>query len=68
MILMLLLEVRQLKNIIKLTTAIITTITAVIVKIMKTIPAIKVVLKIKLITPHRHHRQQKLFSYLETAW
>ena len=68
MILMLLLEVRQLKNIIKLTTAIITTITTVIVKIMKTIPAIKVVLKIKLITPHCHHRQQKLFSYLETAW
>ena len=68
MILMLLLEVRQLKNIIKLTTAIITTITTVIVKIMKTIPAIKVVLKIKLIIPHRHHRQQKLFSYLETAW
>ena len=68
MILMLLLEVRQLKNIIKLTTAIITTITAVIIKIMKTIPAIKVVLKIKLITPHRHRRQQKLFSYLETAW
>ena len=68
MILILLLEVRNLKNIIKLTITITTAIIIVIVIIMKTIVTIKVVLIITLITPRRHEPQKKLFSYLETAW
>ena len=58
MILMLLLEVRNLKNIIKLTITI--TIIIVIVIIMKII-TIKVVLIIKLMSPRRHQPQKKLF-------
>ena len=65
MILILLLEVRNPKNIIKLTR----TITAVvIVLIMKTITSINVVMIIKLIALRRHQPQKKLLSYLETAW
>ena len=66
MILILLLEVRNLKNIIKLTITITTTI--IIVLIMKTITTIKVVMVIKLIALRRHQPQKKLFSYLEKAW
>ena len=66
MILILLLEVRHLKNIIKLTRTITTAI--IIVLIMKTITTIKVVMIIKLIALRRHQPQKKLFSYLETAW
>ena len=59
MILILLLEVRNLKNIIKLTRIITATIT--IVLIMKTATAIKVVIIIKLIALRRHQPQKKLF-------
>ena len=66
MILILLLEVRNLKNIIKLT---ITTTTIIIIVLkMKTITTIKVVMIVKLIALRRHQSQKKLFSYLETAW
>ena len=65
MILILLLEVRILRNIIKLTIATATVI-IVIVIIMKTIATIKVVMIIKLIAPRRLQLQKKLFSYLET--
>ena len=61
MILILLLEVKNLKNIINLTI----TITTII--IMKTI-TIKVVMIIKLIALRRHQPQKKLFSYLEIVW
>ena len=67
MILILLLELRNLKNIIKLTITITATIIMLIVIIMKAITTIKVVMIIKLIAPH-HQPQKKLFSYLETAW
>ena len=63
---MLLLEVRNLKNIIKLTRTITTTV--IIVLIMKTRTTIKVVMIIKLIALRRHQPQKKLFSYFETAW
>ena len=66
MILTLLLEVRNLKNIINLTRIITATI-IIIVLIMKTITTIKVVMIIKLIALRRHQPQMKLFSYLETA-
>ena len=66
MILILLLDVRNLKSIIKLTRTITTTI--IIVLIRKTITTIKVVMIIKLIALRRHQPQKKLFSYLETAW
>ena len=64
MILVQLLEVRILKNIIKLTITITTTI--IIIIIMKTI--IKLAMIIKLIALRRHQPQKNLFSYLETAW
>ena len=66
MILILLLDVRNLKSIIKLTRTITTAI--IIVLIRKTITTIKVVMIIKLIALRRHQAQKKLFSYLETAW
>ena len=50
-ILILLLEVRNLKNIIKLTITI--TVIISIVKIMKALTRMKVVLIIRLVTPHR---------------
>ena len=68
MILILLLEVKNLENIIKLTITITTTIIIVIVIKMKKITIIKVVLTIKLIAPHRHQPQKKLFSDLESVW
>ena len=63
MILILLLEVRNLKNIVKLTI----TITTIIIIIMKTI-TIQIVMIIKLIALRRHQPQKKLFSYLEIVW
>ena len=60
MILVQLLEVRILKNIIKLTITI-------IIIIMKTI-TIKLAMIIKLIALRRHQPQKNLFSYLDTAW
>ena len=68
MILILLLEVRNLKNIIKLTITITTTIIIVIVIIIKTITTIKVVMIINLIASRCHQPQKNLFSNLETAW
>ena len=68
MILEFLLEVRNLKNITKLTITITATIMIVIVIIIKTIATIKVALIIKLIAPRRRQPQKKLFSYLETVW
>ena len=66
MILILLLEVRNLKNIIKLTRTI--TAIIIIVLVMKRITTKEVVMIIKLIALRRHQPQKKLFSYLETAW
>ena len=66
MILALLLEVRNIKNIIHLTRTITATI-IIIVLIMKTITTRKVVMIIKLIALRRHQPQNKLFSYLETT-
>ena len=65
MILILLSEVRNLQNMIKLPK---TVTTIIIVIIMKTVTKIKVVMIIKLIALRRHQPQKKLFSYLETAW
>ena len=62
MILILLLEVRNLKNIVKLTITI-----TIIIIIMKTI-TIQIVMIIKLIALRRHQPQKKLFSYLEIVW
>ena len=61
MILILLLEVRILRNIIKLTIAT-ATIIIVIVIIMKTITTKKVIPIIKLIGPCRHQTKKKLCS------
>ena len=66
MILISVLEVRNLKNIVKLTIKIITAILIVI--LMKAITTIKVAMKIKLIAVCRHQPQKELFPYLETVW
>ena len=65
MILISLLEVRNLIYITKLTIKITTII---IVIIMKTKTTAKVIMIIKLIALRRNQPQNKLFSYLETAW
>ena len=62
MILILPLEVKNLKNLIKLTITVTTTMMIVIAIIMKTIATIKVVLIMTLIAPRRHQPQKKLFS------
>ena len=64
MILISLLEVRNLIYITKLTIKI----TIIIVIIMKTKTTAKVIMIIKLIALRRNQPQNKLFSYLETAW
>ena len=64
MILISLLEVRNLIHITKLTIKI----TIIIVIIMKTKTTAKVIMIIKLIALRRNQPQNKLFSYLETAW
>ena len=68
MTLLLLVEVRNLKNVIKLAITITATIIIVIVIIMKTITAKKIVVIIKLVAPRHPQSQKKLFSYLETVW
>ena len=60
----LLVEVRNLIYITKLTIKI----TIIIVIIMKTKTIAKVIMIIKLIALRRNQPQNKLFSYLETAW
>ena len=66
MILISLLQVRNLKNVIKLAIRI-TTITIIVI-IMKTIITAKVVMIIKLIALRCHPPQKKLPSRLGTAW
>ena len=64
MILILSLEIRNLKKYNKIDNSNKTTL---IVIIIKTKSILKVVMIIKLIALHRHQPQKKLFSYLETA-
>ena len=70
MILILLLEVRNLKKI-TTTIALINSTNnndKIIIIIIKTITKIKLVMKIKFIVPRHHQSQKKLFSCLEAAW
>ena len=67
MILIILLKVRNLKNVTKFTIIITTKIMIVTVTIRKSISPIKVVLIVKSIAPRRHQPQKKLFLYLVIA-
>ena len=67
MILIILLKVRNLKNVTKFTIIITTKIRIVTVTIRKSISPIKVVLIVKSIAPRRHQPQKKLFLYLVIA-
>ena len=67
MILIILLKVRNLKNVTKFTIIITTKIMIVTVTIRKSISPIKVVLIVKSIAPRRQQPQKKLFLYLVIA-